>query len=401
MGRTLFFHLTLALIIFLPPSVRAQDTLSKKDPGVQVKYGSKGFEFRTSDNRHLLQIQSRVQFRYSTPADQNPLTFDDFIEDRKHIFKINRARFKVGGHAFKPWLKYYWEYDVAQSNLLDFRLMIEKWDYLNLKVGQWKIYYNRERVISSGKQQLVDRSILTRPFTIDRQQGVSIYGRIFKHTPADITYHLTTATGMGRGATSNDDDKLMYVGRLQWNLFGRELEMTSSDLDYHEKFTGSLALAGATNNSPYTRFSSGGGGMLEGFPGDSAGQYLTNQFLVETAFMWKGFSWQQEYHYKEVIDNYIADRTYLDGNLMQAGYFFHHAFPWVPEPLEVAVRYSYFRPDREQWRNIYEEYGLALNWFFNGHANKLTAEVTFFDALGPGTDNPHQTRFRVQWDISL
>ncbi len=91
-------------------------------------------------------------------------------------------------------------------------------DELNLKVGQWKTFYNRERVISSGKQQLADRSIITRPFTVDRQQGISLFGRIFPETLADITYHLSVLTGSGRGNFENDDDDFMYVGRFQWNF---------------------------------------------------------------------------------------------------------------------------------------------------------------------------------------
>jgi hypothetical protein len=124
---------------------------------VSVKYGSKGFEFQTRDNKFLLQIQSRLQFRFATPDDQDPVTFDDFEESNMRLFKINRARLKVGGHAFQPWLKYYWEYELSQSNLLDFRIMIEKWDWLSFKVGQWKVEFTRERFISSGEQQTVER----------------------------------------------------------------------------------------------------------------------------------------------------------------------------------------------------------------------------------------------------
>lgn len=83
-----------------------------------ISYGDKGFELRSADSLFLLQIQSRLQFRYATPGDQDPLTFDDFKEGRRQIFKINRARLKVGGHAFTPWLKYYWEYELSQSTFL-------------------------------------------------------------------------------------------------------------------------------------------------------------------------------------------------------------------------------------------------------------------------------------------
>jgi phosphate-selective porin OprO/OprP len=378
-------------------TVKAQD----EDTKVEVSYGGKGFEFKTTDDKFSLQIQSRLQFRYATPSDQNPVTFNDYNPDQTHIFKINRARLKIGGNAYKPWLKYYWEYDVASSRLLDFRLMIEKWEWMSFKVGQWKIYYTRERVISSGKQQMVDRSILNRPFTVDRQQGVSVYGRVLKGTQADFTYHLSAVTGTGRGVSFNDDEHLMYVGRLQWNLFGRELPMTASDIEGHEKFTGSVAFAAVANTSPYTRFSSSGGGQLEGFESGEAGQYTSDQFLIETAFMYKGLSWQQEYHQKQIWDNLNNTYTRLTGNLVQAGYFFHHMVDWFPEPLEIAARYAYYIPDDVMDNNLEEEFGIAANWFFNGHKNKLTAEFTFFEAQQPSVTIADGGRFRVQWDISF
>src|SRR5690348_2470161 len=99
-----------------------------------VRYGSKGFEIQTRDKRFLMQIQTRVQFRFATPEDQNPVTFDDFSEEKKPVFKINRARLKIGGNVYKPWLKYFWEYELSQTNLLDLRIMIEKWDWLSFKV---------------------------------------------------------------------------------------------------------------------------------------------------------------------------------------------------------------------------------------------------------------------------
>lgn len=372
----------------------------EKQLPVEISYGNKGLQFQTSDNRFLLQIQNRFQFRYATPSDQTPVDLTAYTEDNQQVFKIRRSRFKVGGHAYQPWLKYYFEYDWGSSSLLDYRLMLEKWEFLNFIIGQWKIYYNRERVISSGKQQLVDRSLINRAFTIDRQMGISVYGRLLKKTWADFTYHLTVATGNGRGNTSNDDEHLMYVGRIQWNLFGRELPMTSSDLEYHEQFTGSIAGAMSTNNSAYTRFSTSGGGQLENFTSDTVGQYRTHQFLIETAFMYKGFSWLQEYHLKEIRDHYHAQTTRMEGYFAQAGYFFHHAFSWFPKKLEIAGRYAAYRPDISHYSNAIEAYSIAANWFFKGHRNKLTADFTCFNSFeenGLFDGN----RFRIQWDVSF
>jgi phosphate-selective porin OprO and OprP len=214
---------------------------------------------------------------------------------------------KVGGHAFQPWLKYYWEYELSQSNLLDFRIMIERWKGLNFKVGQWKVEFTPERFISSGEQQMVDRSLINRPFTLDRQQGVEVYGHLKGRGLLDFNYWMAALTGTGRGNRENDDNHVMYFGRAQWNFLGRELEFEGGDLEIHEKPAAIIAVAVVTHRSPYTRFSQSGGGSLEGFENGQAGQYRVNQVNIETAFMYKGFSWQSELHRKEIINKLITE----------------------------------------------------------------------------------------------
>ena len=368
---------------------------------IKIGYGSKGFELSTADGNYKLQIQSRLQFRYAYPFDTDPVTFSDFQDEITQTFKINRARLKVGGNVFQPWIKYYWEYDFPGTNLLDFRLMLEKFKFLKLKVGQWKIHYNRERIISSGKQQTVERSILTRPFTIDRQQGISFYGRLKGKSIIDFNYWFSVLTGTGRGSRSNDDNHLMFMSRIQWNCFGRELAFTSSDTKYHKLPTGLIAIAGVTNRSPYTRFSTGGGGQLEGFQSGGPGQYRVNQFLVETAFMHKGFSWQQEFHWKEIDDKVNNETTILIGNYLQAGYFFHYLWDFIPEQLETAFRFALYNPDRTTEGDYRREYSFNMNWFFKDHLNKLTAEISYLDLQRSLSEVVSGWRFRLQWDVSI
>ncbi|WP_304138579.1 OprO/OprP family phosphate-selective porin [Mesonia mobilis] len=367
----------------------------------KIDYGSKGFELRAPDNKYLLQIQSRLQFRFATPSDNDPVTFNDFNDQQNSVFKINRSRLKVGGHAYQPWLKYYWEYDLGRSNLLDFRVMIEKWEWLNLKLGQWKVEFSRERRISSGGQQLVDRSILNRNFTVDRQQGVELYGRLRDKGALDFSYWAGVFTGTGRGARDNDDKNLMYFGRLQWNFLGEALGFKSVDFEIHQKPAAIIAVAGVTNRSSFTRFSSAGGGVLAGFEEQNPGQYRMNQVNLETALMYKGLSWQSEFHTKEIVDHFNNKQTStLTGYYLQAGYLAHQSINWWPEPLEIAARYAHYDPSEVSDYNL-DEVSLAFNWFFKQHKNKLSMEVSNFDYETPQTNVENEWRFRVQWDISF
>lgn len=382
------------------PADKTTSPDTEEKPEINVKHGDKGWEFSTSDDKYKLQFQSRLQFRYAAPFDSDPLTLNDFEEDQ-HILKINRARLKIGGNAFRKWLKYYWEYELFSANLLDFRMMVEKFPCLKVKVGQWKAQYNRERMISSGKQQLVDRSLINRAFTIDRQQGVSLFGHLKGEGIADFNYWASVFNGHGRGAKENDDRHLMYMIRGQWNFLGREVKFSGSDSKYNKKPVGLLALGAVTNRSPYTRFSQAGGGQLEGFEDGAPGQYRVNQWMQETAFMFRGFAWQQELHWKQIDDKVNRKITTLIGNYLQFGYFFHYALSWVPKPLELAFRYAIYNPDIDQPQNLQEEFSLDVNWFFHAHLNKLTAEISVFDFQQTVENQRDGFRFRLQWDVSM
>jgi phosphate-selective porin len=390
----------IGLILFCGNILFAQkDTLSNS---IIIRKGNKGIEFQSRDNKYLLQLEVRGQLRFSYPYDQDPVTLNDFDPaNDKGSLKVNRARLKIGGHSFQPWLKYYFEYELAASKLLDFRVMFEKYPFLKIKVGQWKAQYNRERIISSGKQQTAERSILTRSFTIDRQQGISLFGRLKNGGLADFNYWASLFMGTGRGAENNDDKNPMYMFRLQWNLNEKPLKFSGSDLKYHEKFTPIIAIAAVTNISPYTRFSTAGGGQLEGFDEGLASQNKVDQLLFETAFKLKGISWQQEIHWKKIDDRINKEITILAGGLFQIGYFFHHSFSFVPPQLELYARYAIYDPNLRVETDYREEFTTGANWFFNGHKNKLTAEYTY-STFREGPDLADGgSRVRFQWDISF
>lgn len=400
--KYLLTKITFILLCCFSTISLAQEKKKDSTKSWDIDYGTKGLEITSPNNQYSIHVQSRFQFRFATPNDQDPITFDDYDGESNTVFKINRSRLKVGGHAYKTWLKYYWEYDFGSSNLLDFRVMIERWKWLNLKVGQWKVEYSRERRISSGEQQLVDRSILNRPFTIDRQQGIELYGRLEGKGSLDFSYWIAALTGTGRGNTFNDDNHLMYFGRFQWNVFGEDLGFESSDLEFHETPEAIIAVAGVTNRSAYTRFSSNGGGEMIGFEDSENGQYRVNQINLETAFVYNGFSWQSEFHTKQIIDKLNNNaKTTLRGYYLQAGFLGHNTFKWWPKPLEIATRYAHYVPDKEVIHNNENELSLALNWFFKGHKNKLTMEFSRFDYETIEGTLDNTSHFRIQWDISF
>ena len=382
-------------LIFLSQQIFSQE----KNKDFYITKG-KGYEFHFFDDNYLLQIDFRGQFRASFPYDNFPKTNSDFNDEDTNL-GISRARIKIGGYVHKPYYTFYFEQDIKGSNLLDFRAQIEKLSYLKLRVGQWKVRYSRERIISSGKQQGLERSMINSIFTIDRQQGISLYGNLDAGKFANFSYWLSALMGTGRGGGTNDDENLMYMLRLQWNPNENVLAFSGSDLKFHEKFTSSLAIASVSNTSPYTAFSTSGGGQLVGYEPGLEGQYKINQFMLETAFKYKGISWQQEFHYKNIDDTINLHQTTLIGNYFQLGYFFHHVLPKVPKQLEIFVRQSFYDANIDLPDNNNYEFTMGCNWFFSGHKNKLTFDYSYLEYHEFDPIFKTGNRYRLQWDISI
>jgi len=411
-----------------------QDQIVKENP-VKASYGEKGFRLETRDGNFSTNLQWRAQFRYSNPRGSDPRQLDDFEQETTSNFEPRRLRMKIGGHGFQPWLKYYFEVDLqpardveadpqsSAARVITWRAEINKWEPLSFTVGQWKINYNRERVDSSGRQQFVERSIVNRVVTLDRQVGIQANGRLFKGTPADMHYYAGIYNGEGRSVANIGDDH-MYMGRLQWNFFGRELKWRQSDVKFHEKPTANLAFGGSTNTGPCTRWSSSGCGNLDGFlkPADQVANDLTDQYEIsqavqEFAFKWRGWSIQQEWHRKFIEDKYgntdaglgalsaPGSKYDLTGFYAQTGYFFHNIWKFIPEKMEFAGRYAYVKEPNETELFIHNERTeatAAINYFFSGHNNKLTLDYSYL-TLDDGLANvkENEDRVRLQWDVSF
>lgn len=394
---------------------------------IKASHGSKGFRLETRDGKWQTNLQWRAQFRFTNPSSGDPRQLSSFDDASQSTFEARRLRMKIGGHGYQPWLKYYFEVDLqpsrdvddsssaASARVIDWRIDVAKWDWGGIRVGQWKIDYNRERSDSSGRQQFVERSIVNRVFTIDRQVGIQLRGHAFKNTPADIKYYLGAFTGEGRGVR-NTDNNLLLAGRIQWNFLGRDLPLRQTDVEFTESPTGSFAIAASTTRGSCTRWSSSGCGNLDGFAKAAdaeVGQFEIEQAVQEFAFKYRGFSVQQELHRKTVKDRVAGEEYDLTGGYIQSGYFFHHMFPSFPEPLELAVRYAFVEepnagagPDGDladpNIDNDREELTVGANWFFNGHNNKLTLDyshLTLDDNMMNRDES--ENRVRLQWDVSF
>jgi len=88
MRRAFYLPILVQIITLMSCKILCAQSQEDSLKGVSVKHGDKGFEFQTRDNKFLLQIQGRLQFRFSHPVDQDPLTYDDLLVIRKPFSKL-------------------------------------------------------------------------------------------------------------------------------------------------------------------------------------------------------------------------------------------------------------------------------------------------------------------------
>jgi phosphate-selective porin OprO and OprP len=392
-----------------------------KKQGVKKPYHyKKGFHIESDDGLFSTNLQWRAQMRFANPGDGDPLSLANFETDPKTSnFELRRVRMKIGGHGYKPWVKYYFEIDLQPSRtftsssantsarVLDWRLDVQPWQEFGFRIGQWKINLNRERVDSSGRQQFVERSIVNSIFTIDRQIGVMVKGRLIKGDHFDMRYYAGIFNGEGR-TVDNANTQMMKMARLQWNLLGQDLKWRQSDVKRHEKPALQVAVGWSGNKGPCTMWSSSGCGNLRGFTDEATSngtRFDINQWVAELAYKYQGLSIQSEYHLKEIKDTEVLQTYDLKGSYAQVGYFFNELNESIPEELELAFRYAFVdEPDSDilTLTSNREEYTAAANFFIAGHSNKITVDYSYLtldDASSSRSVNDN--RVRVQWDISF
>lgn len=150
-------HTSRALAVLLVLAATDVVAQTATPPVVDVGLG-RGVTIRTVDDDASLNIRARIQVR-ATAIHNPPGTSDDTSE-----LLIRRARLVFQGNARGPSLTYYLQLSFSNlDNEADLRLPLRDaymtWSGardLNVRVGQMKVPFSRQRVVSSSALQMVD-----------------------------------------------------------------------------------------------------------------------------------------------------------------------------------------------------------------------------------------------------
>ena len=401
--------------------------------------------------RGRLQMRATTRWRNSAwrnPGDAKNFpellgVFGDYRANRSEDFgtqfNSRRARLMFLGHLFNPDFKYFLQlgFETAENaqtpgaaNLLDYYLLSTHLPLFNVQAGQYKVFFNRAQINSTASMQFSERAPVQDAFTASGLNRRDI-GLTFMNDDEiyPVNYYLGAFNGAGplfnRYGTSNSEevtvncpggqtggnpfpspascptntrnlnanfrneiDKLMYAGRLQWNIMGRP-GYNEGDLGYSE--TPQLAVGGGLAYNPGINTSTdnafvgidlanlnfrrqlatfGNGRQL----GWGTVNYFTQAY--DAVYKYRGFSLQGEYYFKNIERTFkgapclqtagtggtcTASVPGLLGNAM--GWYVQSGYYLIPRKLELAARYSYWDPDTKASGDLIKQIDASLNWF--------------------------------------
>lgn len=404
---------TLILFICLTSVLAIQ--AQTQAPDVSLKFG-KGLRVTAADSSMYLKMGFRFQSLFNSERS---------LEDGQEwnsSFLVRRARLKFDGWALSPKLSYkvelalsnkdlksssdYEETSEAPKIILDAALKWKAHKYLEIWVGQAKLPGNRERVVSSQKLQLVDRSLVNSIFNIDREMGIQLRSK-FKVGEFIIKPMASWSFGEGRNITDTNIGGYNYTGRMEFLPFGEfasKGDYFGSDLKREPKPKLAVGLTLNYNEGASRQKQSGR------FLIDEDGNYLQcdmRTMFADMAFKYNGFSVAAEYAHKEIRDDLSltedfdsredvldADgRSYYTGSgfNVQAGYLFKNN-------IEITSRFTSITPDAEVSFTGQKEYTFGLSKYIVGHNLKLQTDVSLIDK--DGTDI-NKLRYRLQMEFAF
>jgi hypothetical protein len=240
--------------------------------------------------------------------------------------------------------------------------------------GQTKLPGNRQRVISSGNQELVDRSLVNATFNIDRDMGVQWYNQLGETRPFWLKFAMSN--GEGR-ANNNRNSGLAYTVRAEWlplGAFTDDGDYFEGDLAREQSAKLSLGVSYQANRKTNRVGGQIGKTFVSGVTTDM--ETLLADFLLK----YNGWAFSAEYANRQSDNPFITLSSGADVVFKGAGYTSQLSYiftnNWSP-----IVRYTHVTPHQDilNFENEKTQYTLGLTKYLNQHKIKIMGDVTFED----------------------
>jgi hypothetical protein len=368
------------------------------------KFGKGIFNLVGQDSSWTMKVGARFQLLGTSNWEDG--------QSNESSFLVRRARLKFDGYAFSPKLEYKLELGLSnrdQSGASAFtsnspRLVMDaviKWHFyenFELWVGQTKLPGNRERVISSGNLQMVDRSLLNSRFNIDRDMGFQLRHHFNISENFVVKEIFSLAQGEGRNVTTGNLGGHEYTGRIELFPFGdfeSKGDYSGGDLKREETPKLALGVSYDHNNNAVRTTGNQGSYMT-----NDIGFYETNinTLFIDAMFKYNGFSLMAEYADRDAVDPLAknSDGT-LTGAVVQVGTGLNlQAGYLLKNDWEVSGRYTNIELDQViTGSNPESQYTLGLSKYIVGHKLKIQTDISHLEV----TNGNNELMYRLQFDI--
>jgi phosphate-selective porin OprO and OprP len=255
---------------------------------------------------------------------------------------------------------------------------------LNLRVGQMKVPFGRQRVVSSGAQQMVDRSIVTGELNLDRDVGMQIFSEDLFGLDGWLGYALGVFGGDGRNRVSGGYG-LLYAARLALRPAGGARGDDLDEVDFERGERVKLTLAGsAAFNHDTDRQRSTIGPVFENGPW--ADYWHAGG---DVSLKWRGLSMTGEAFLRRALEErrtvVVEGEEVTDETRSGFGSFFQLG-QLLGEHVELSARVGALRPLGAAGGMAREnEIGGGLSYYVLRHTLKVQADTFYlFDQWGDG-----------------
>lgn len=390
----LIFVMLLTLPVFAAESTLTESLSYFKDGVV--------FEHKPTNFKSKFRFRVQNRFTYETEDAEN-------LKSKITDFNVRRMRLRFEGNVLDSRLLYKLQFSFTRGDM-DFdrtnypnilRDAVVGWklsDKTTLWYGQTKLPGNRQRVVSSGSQQFVDRSLLNATFNIDRDLGAQLHHQMGEEKPVWIK--LAVSNGEGRG-TDNKDNGLAYTARMEWlplGAFKDEGDYFEADLARETSPKISFGAVYSLNKKT-TR---NGGQIGRQFTTVGLNRDLETWF-GDFLFKYQGFSFASEYAKRTTASPYFMDGTtkvtVFEGDALnaQAGYV-------MENNIEPALRFTrlWAYGATLNGENNRSQYTAALSKYFNHHKVKFQTDLSY-DEQANSLKSTYQSSwiYRAQIEIGI
>jgi hypothetical protein len=395
-----FNYLLICATLLICSNLSSQETSAPK-------FGKGLFNLIGKDSSFSMNVSARMQMLGTSNWDVN-----NGLSNPTSNLLVRRARLKFSGFAYSPKLKYKLELGLSNRDIgkassftneapkyiLD---AVVKWNFSGnfvLWFGQTKLPGNRERVISSGDLQQVDRSLLNSRFNIDRDMGFQLRHHFNLTDKFIVKEMFSVSQGEGRNVTTGNLGGHQYTSRIELLPFGKfasKGDYRGSDLKFEPAPKLALGFTYDFNNDAVKNRSNQGSYMT-----NDTGFYSTNisTVFVDAMYKHKGFSVMAEYAYRDAEDAFAknSDGT-LTGDVVQVGNALNLQTGYLlSKTLEISGRYTNIDWDSDiTGKGAENQYTLGLSKYIVGHKLKVQTDVSYLDLA----TKTNQFMYRLQVDI--